>query len=160
MADIKPHDRSSRVEESRTMETRRRSRRVPYTIHTIPRELWPADMEYFRVRESLLGEPDANNMSKRLQEDWYPVPASRHPELIPPTMPGYEGVETSILRDGGLVLMEKPREFVEEDRRKQQAKQQAIMEGISGYIEGGTSDMPRFVERNQTQIEQVTSYKK
>jgi len=160
MSDVKPNDRTSRTEQSRTMETRRRTRRVPYTIHTIPRELWPADMEYFLVRTSLLGEPDQNNIAKRMQEDWYPVPPERHPELIPPPLPGYEGVQKSILEEGGLMLCEKPRDFVEEDRKKQEDKQREMMEGINGYIEGGTSEMPRFVETNQTQIEQVTSLRK
>ena len=60
----------------------------------------PPGWTYNWVRSALLGEPDPENVQRRLDLGWRFVEPSRHPELA--AMPAEEAVDAF-----GLILMEK-----------------------------------------------------
>jgi chemotaxis protein MotA len=75
-------------------------------------------MTYAWVRESTLNEPDPDNMTDRMVRGWAPVPAARHSEMVPPPLPGHEGMEAMVIRRGGLILCERFTEDVEISRQE------------------------------------------
>lgn len=91
----------------RSSRMRRQSR-----LYIDPRSI-PHDVVYQWVRESVLGAHDPNNMSENLIAGWVPVRADRHPELVPPPFPGSKADE--LIRRGGLILCQRPKEHVEAD---------------------------------------------
>jgi len=106
--------RASRVSQSRAAESRESGMRKRPETHFqsklyVPKDKIPSGMTYAWVRESTLNEPDPDNMTDRMIKGWAPVPASRHPEMVPPPLPGYEGLEVQVIRRGGLMLCECPR---------------------------------------------------
>jgi len=111
--------RTSRSAQSRTATTRSAGQRsVPQSHYQsklyVPQAKVPDGMTYAWVRESTLNEPDPDNMTDRMIRGWSPVPAARHPEMVPPPLPGYEGMEVSVIRRGGLMLCECPTRDVKE----------------------------------------------
>lgn len=78
----------------------------------VPAHMIPQGMVYLWVTDSILGQPMQNWRSRRARTGWNPVPASRHDGLWMPK--GHQG-EINV---DGLVLCEKPIEFVERDRIK------------------------------------------
>lgn len=80
----------------------------------IPAHIIPDGWSYEYKRHTVYGAPDPSYEVSLAQKGWEPVPASRHPELMPPA---YQG--NTIIRDG-LVLMERPAEITDERRRRDQ----------------------------------------
>ena len=83
--------RASRASQSRASESRESGMRKRPETHFqsklyVPKDKIPANMTYAWVRESTLNEPDPDNMTDRMIKGWAPVPASRHPEMVPPLM--------------------------------------------------------------------------
>lgn len=68
----------------------------------IPEGLIPDGWTYEWKRKLVLGAEDPSYEVALARRGWQPVPANRHPEMMPA---GYRGVE--IIRDG-LILMERP----------------------------------------------------
>jgi len=104
--------RVSRVAQSRTATTRSSDMRPQSETHFqsklhVPSNKIPDGMTYAWVRESTLNEPDPDNMTDRMVRGWAPVPAARHAEMVPPPLPGHEGLEASVIRRGGLILCER-----------------------------------------------------
>lgn len=75
----------------------------PYSI--------PDGWTYEWKRHSVYGLEDPSYQIKVAREGWEPVPAERHPDMMP-----YNTKDAVIMRDG-LVLMQCPTEIVEERRR-------------------------------------------
>lgn len=73
-------------------------------------DIIPDGWSYEWKRETVLGQPDPSYQVALAQRGWEPVPASRHPHLVPP---GWTGVH--ILRKG-CILMERPKEITDEVR--------------------------------------------
>lgn len=76
--------------------------------------LIPDGMTYLWVTDSILGQPQPQWRARRARTGWTPVPASRHDGMFMPK--GFEG-EINV---DGLVLCEKPIEFVNRDRKRDQ----------------------------------------
>ena len=70
----------------------------------------PDGWSYEWKTKTILGMEDPNHQVKLARDGWEPVPASRHPEMMPA---GYKGVE---ITRKGMVLMERPLEITEEMR--------------------------------------------
>ena len=156
--------RTSRVSQSRAAETRESGmRKVPETHYQsklyVPKHKIPDGMTYSWVRESTLNEPDPDNMTDRMIRGWQPVPAARHPEMVPPPLPGYEGMEISVIRRGGLILCEK---FTEDVREARQERDMENMEMLQDIAWTGQSDpnLPRFEDRDSgVSFERITEFK-
>ena len=76
----------------------------------IPKELIPEGWTYEWKRHKLINQEDPSYQVELRRRGWDPVPASRHPEMMPTS---YKG---DTIERKGLILMEKPTEVVEEVR--------------------------------------------
>jgi hypothetical protein len=83
----------------------------PDRFRVAPEEI-PDGMTYCWIMQEILGQQDMSWWVKRMRTQWHPVEASRYPGRWMPQ--DYQG----IIKVGGLVLCEKPTEFVERDRIK------------------------------------------
>lgn len=77
----------------------------------IPKDIIPDGWTYEWKRRLLLGQEDPSYQVSLRRMGWDPVPAGRHPEMMPAKWQG-----ETIERDG-LILMERPTEIVDEARR-------------------------------------------
>ena len=123
----------------------------------VPSNKIPDGMTYAWVRESTLNEPDPDNMTDRMVRGWAPVPAARHAEMVPPPLPGHEGMEASVIRRGGLILCERFTEDVEISRQERDIENMEVLQDVAWT---GQSDpnMPR-IDDSSVGFERVTSFK-
>lgn len=156
--------RISRTGASRTANTRETEQRaVPQThfqskLH-VPQGKIPDNMTYAWVREATLNEPDPDNMTDRMIRGWQPVPAARHPEMVPPPLPGYEGLEVQVIRRGGLILCERYTRDVQETRYERDRENMEMLEDIA-WTGQTDPNMPRFEDRDSgVKFERVTEFK-
>jgi hypothetical protein len=77
----------------------------------VPKDIIPDGWTYEWKRRLLLGQEDPSYQVSLRRMGWDPVPAKRHPEMMPTNWHG----ET--LERKGLILMERPTEIVDEARR-------------------------------------------
>ena len=97
----------------------------------------PDGWTYEYKRLEVLGKPDPSYQVTLRRNGWEPVPASRHPELMPP---GWSG--ETIIRDG-MILMERPKEITDEikardarlAREQVRAKEQQLNAAPPGQFE-------------------------
>jgi len=156
--------RTSRMAESRTANNRSSGQRAQPETHYqsklyVPQQKIPSDMTYAWVRESTLNEPDPDNMTDRMIKGWQPVPAARHPEMVPPPLPGYEGMEDQVIRRGGLMVCECPTRDVND---RNEAGDLENIETLQDVAWTGQSDpnLPRFEDKDSgVSFERVTSFK-
>ena len=122
----------------------------------VPSNKIPDGMTYAWVRESTLNEPDPDNMTDRMVRGWAPVPAARHAEMVPPPLPGHEGMEASVIRRGGLILCERFTEDVEISRQERDIENMEVLQDVAWT---GQSDpnMPR-IDDSSVGFERVTSF--
>lgn len=73
----------------------------------------PDGWSYEWKRETVLGQPDPSYQVALAQRGWEAVPASRHPELVPP---GWTGAH---IPRKGCILMERPKEITDEVRAQE-----------------------------------------
>ena len=104
-------DRSPRSAESRDKESRRKPWQPPSLLDAPPP---PQGYVYRWIRESMIGQNDPANMSKRIREGWEPVRAEDHPDFEAPTVD--DGKHAGVIGVGGLILAKIPKETVEERR--------------------------------------------
>lgn len=71
----------------------------------------PDGWTYEWKRKSVMGQEDPAHMTDLYRKGWEPVPASRHPEMMP-SGSTFESIERK-----GMVLMERPTELVDEARK-------------------------------------------
>jgi hypothetical protein len=123
-ADIRPPVRGAAPSAAREESPRERAERITrefYEHNTgsdmdavdkyyIPEGLVPDGWTYEWKRKLVLGAEDPSYEVALARRGWQPVPAARHPEMMPM---GYRGVE--IVRDG-LVLMERPQAITDDVR--------------------------------------------
>jgi len=125
----------------------------------VPQNKIPSDMTYSWVRESTLNEPDPDNMTDRMIRGWAPVPANRHPEMVPPPLPGHEGYGVSVIRRGGLILCERPTRDVEEYRRDRDLENIEMLQDVA-WTGQNDPNLPRFEDRDSgVSVERVTAFK-
>lgn len=154
--------RVSRVAQSRAATTRSSDMRPQSETHFqsklhVPSNKIPDGMTYAWVRESTLNEPDPDNMTDRMVRGWAPVPATRHAEMVPPPLPGHEGMEALVIRRGGLILCERFTEDVEISRQERDIENMEVLQDVAWT---GQSDpnMPR-IDESSVGFERVTSFK-
>lgn len=105
-------DRTSRSAESRE----KTSRRKPWSPPSLLDAPTPPEGYVYRwIRESMVGQQDQANMSKRIREGWEPVMAKDHPDFEAPSLD--EGKHAGVIGVGGLILAKMPIETIEERRR-------------------------------------------
>ena len=104
-------DRSPRSAESRDKESRRKPWQPPSLLDAPPP---PQGYVYRWIRESMIGQNDPANMSKRIREGWEPVRAEDHPDFEAPTVD--DGKHAGVIGVGGLILAKIPKETVDERR--------------------------------------------
>ncbi len=154
--------RSSRMAQSRAAESREAGQRKRPETHFqsklyVPKDKIPSGMTYAWVRESTLNEPDPDNMTDRMIRGWQPVPANRHPEMVPPPLPGYEGMEVSVIRRGGLILCECPTRDVEERNADRDLENIETLQDVA-WTGQADPNLPR-IDESSVGFERVTSFK-
>lgn len=154
--------RKSRVTETRAGEMRTNNKRsLPGNryredLYVDPNTI-PKGMVYAWVRETIVGMDDPTNVTKRQIRGWSPVPSSRHPELVPPALPGREHLQQSIIRYGGLILMEKPKHLVEEMREEMREENAVTIRSIQNFTDHADPLLPKADYGSGVQIERVTA---
>lgn len=138
-------------------------RKVPETHYQsklfVPKAKIPTGFTYAWVRETTLNEPDPDNMTDRMIRGWQPVPATRHPEMVPPPLPGYEGTEATVIRRGGLILCEKHTHEVEAAKAVKEAENLEMLQDIA-WTGQEDPNLPRFEDRDSgVTIERVSAFK-
>lgn len=108
----------------------------------IPASYVPDGWTYEWKRRTIFNQEDPAYTVQLAQEGWEPVPAGRHPEMMPTNW------DKDTIERKGMILMERPREISEEIRQIElrRARQQVrIKEAqLSGTPEGTLSrDDPR-----------------
>ena len=104
-------DRTPRSAESRDKVSRRKPWQPPSLLDAPPP---PQGYVYRWIRESMIGQNDPANMSKRIREGWEPVSAKDHPDFEAPTID--DGKHAGVIGVGGLILAKIPKETVDERR--------------------------------------------
>jgi len=104
-------DRTPRSAESRDKTSRRKPWQPPSLLDAPPP---PQGYVYRWIRESMIGQNDPANMSKRIREGWEPVSAKDHPDFEAPTID--DGKHAGVIGVGGLILAKIPKETVDERR--------------------------------------------
>ena len=154
--------RVSRTAQSRTATTRSSDMRQQSETHFqsklhVPSNKIPDGMTYAWVRESTLNEPDPDNMTDRMVRGWAPVPAARHAEMVPPPLPGHEGMEASVIRRGGLILCERFTEDVQIARQERDIENMEVLQDVA-WTGHSDPNMPR-IDDSSVGFERVTSFK-
>tara|TARA_R100000935_G_scaffold1689_1_gene5182 strand:- start:859 stop:1335 length:477 start_codon:yes stop_codon:yes gene_type:complete len=104
-------DRTPRSAESRDTVSRRKPWQPPSLLDA---PTPPQGYVYRWIRESMIGQSDPANMSKRIREGWEPVRAEDHPDFEAPTVD--DGKHAGVIGVGGLILAKIPKETVDERR--------------------------------------------
>ena len=104
-------DRTPRSAESRDKTSRRKPWQPPSLLDAPPP---PQGYVYRWIRESMIGQNDPANMSKRIREGWEPVRAEDHPDFEAPSIE--DGKHAGVIGVGGLILAKIPKETVDERR--------------------------------------------
>ena len=120
--------KTSRESNSRVKETRKKDWTPPSSLDA-PQP--PPGYKYRWIRESILGQDDKTNMSKRIREGFEPVRAETHPEFQGPTIE--DGKHAGVIGVGGLVLARIPKETVSQR---------------SAYFRGQTQDQMDAVDND------------
>ena len=141
-------DRAPRSADSRAKEARPKPWRPPSLLDA---PTPPPGFVYRWLRESMVGQDDKANMSKRIREGWEPVRSDAHPEFEAPTID--EGRHAGVIGVGGLLLAKMPVETVEQRRAyyNQMATQQ--MEAVdSNLMRESDNRMPISKPNRNTQV--------
>ena len=141
-------DRAPRSADSRAKEARPKPWQPPSLLDA---PTPPPGYVYRWLRESMVGQDDKANMSKRIREGWEPVRSDDHPEFEAPTIE--EGRHAGVIGVGGLLLAKMPVETVEQRRAyyNQMATQQ--MEAVdSNLMRESDNRMPLSNPERRTQV--------
>ena len=111
----------------------------------------PEGYVYRWIRESMVGQEDKANMSKRIREGWEPVRAEDHPEFEAPTVE--DGKHAGVIGVGGLILAKMPIEIVEQRREYYRKMASDQMEAVdSNLMRDSDSRMPISKPNRKTQV--------
>lgn len=106
-------NREPRSMANRSTTERRRPREEEESIYWIDPKVVPPGMKYQWKTEMVMGMQAREMLASNLKNGWKPVPSERHPDLVPPPLPGQE--PETLIRRGGHILCEMPEEYVQED---------------------------------------------
>lgn len=104
----------------------------------------PDGWTYEWKRFSVFGQEDPSYQIQLRRWGWQPVPASRHPEMMP------AGHKDDVILRKGMILMERPEEITEEvraiDRKRARdqvrVKEQQLTEAPAGQFQRTNKDAP------------------
>lgn len=104
----------------------------------------PPGWDYEWKAKTVAGQPNEQHLREMKYGGWEPVPASRHPDMMPKGR--YETIERE-----GLILMERPLEVTQEARRKEfrnaresvLIKEQQLRDSPTGTFERGAANVKR-----------------
>ena len=122
-------DRNSRSAEVRENKTRRKPWQPPSSLDA-PKP--PPGYKYRWIRESILGQDDKTNMSKRIREGFEPVRAETHPEFQGPTVE--DGKHAGVIGVGGLILAKIDESIVDERKEYFQEMNDASMQAVDSEL--------------------------
>ena len=103
----------------------------------------PEGYVYRWIRESMVGQEDKANMSKRIREGWEPVRAEDHPELHLVCDVDSEWADKGNMEIGGLLLCKAPRELMEQRDEYYRKVAREQMEAVdNNYLKENDPRMP------------------
>ena len=148
--------RQSRESESHANTTRRQPWRPVRKLETPPP---PEGYEYRWIRESMLGQEDRSNVSKRLREGWELVRVTDLPtEFVLPTMD--EGRHAGIVYNDGLLLAKIPVETKNERNAYYESQTARKREALDNTIFNEQRKDSRYVQYDSKRESNVTFGKK
>ena len=123
----------------------------------------PAGMEATWIRESTAGQYDQQNIrTAQMRRGYIPVTTEMMPHLNPPPLPGQPADTTGLIREGGLILMMRPKARGVADKASQHERNEEAKASASRIpkmsTDAGTSsiDGDNFVQHRQV-TERVNS---
>ena len=122
-------DRISRSAQTREKESRRKPWQPPSALDAPPA---PPGFIHRWIRESILGQEDKTNMSKRMREGFEPVRASDHPDFEAPTIE--DGKHAGVIGVGGLILAKIPEEIIAERKAYYKQVNADTMEAVDSQL--------------------------
>ena len=152
MTDSANKTRASRDSETHDKQARRRPWRPVRKLETPPA---PPGYTYRWIRESMLGQEDRANVSRRIREGWELVKASDlPPEWELPSMDA--GKHAGVIYNEGLLLAKIPDETIEERNAYYNAKNQAATDALDNTMFNETRGDQRYVKYDPQRDSQVT----
>lgn len=103
---------------------------------------------YCWIREECLGETDKGNVQQALDVDGYsPASGRQNPQLLGRSLPGW-ATNDDLVRRGGLILMERPREYAEEDHQRLARENAEALKSVNRELEETRAKGdPRYLQR-------------
>ena len=148
--------RNSRESEQHAKNTRRQPWRPVRKLETPPP---PEGYEYRWIRESMLGQEDRSNVSKRLREGWELVRGTDLPqEFALPTLD--EGRHTGIVYNDGLLLAKIPVETKQERNAYYESQTARTKEALDNNAFNESRRDSRYVQYDAKRESNVTFGKK
>jgi hypothetical protein len=148
--------RQSRESENHANNTRRQPWRPVRKLETPPP---PEGYEYRWIRESMLGQEDRSNVSKRLREGWELVRGTDLPtEFVLPTMD--DGRHAGIVYNDGLLLAKIPVETKNERNAYYEGQTAKKREALDNNMFNETRKDSRYVQYDSKRESNVTFGKK
>lgn len=130
--------RNSRSAETRETQTRRKPWQPPSMLDA-PEA--PPGYQHRWIRESIRGQDDKSNMSKRIREGYEPVRAEDYPDFEAPTIEN--GSNTGVIGVGGLILAKVPVETAEERNAYFKDQADTAMQGVDqNFMRESDARMP------------------
>jgi len=150
--------RHTRESESHDKEARRKPWRPVRKLEAPPP---PEGYEYRWIRESYLGQEDANNVGYRLREGWELVQGSELPDDWQfPSHDKDKGRLAGVVHNEGLLLAKMPIETVEERRAYYSEKTRKANEALDNTIFNDSAKDSRYIKYDSKRESQVTFGKK
>ena len=130
--------RNSRSAETRETQTRRKPWQPPSMLDA-PEA--PPGYQHRWIRESIRGQDDKSNMSKRIREGYEPVRAEDYPDFEAPTIDS--GSNTGVIGVGGLILAKVPVETADERNAYFKDQADTAMQGVDqNFMRESDARMP------------------
>jgi hypothetical protein len=107
----------------------------------------PQDGYGFRwIRTSLMGKADPTNISAKFRENWVPVKAEDHPEMMIYADPDSRFKDN--IEVGGLLLCKAPNEMIEQRNAHYARQAEAQIDAVdNSFMKQNDARMPLFNER-------------
>ena len=149
-------DLNNSVRETRAAQSRDRNVRnkpwQPPSVLDAPDA--PEGYVYRWIRESMVGNDDKANMSKRIREGWEPVRAEEHPDFETPVVE--EGKYAGVIGVGGLILAKMPIETIAERNAYYEQKNVDAVEALDNTVFNDAGRDSRYVKYNPRRDTKVT----
>ena len=148
--------RQSRESENHANNTRRK----PWTpVRKLETPEAPEGYEYRWIRESMLGQEDRSNVSKRLREGWELVRGTDLPqEFVLPTLD--DGRHAGIVYNDGLLLAKIPVETKQERNAYYESQTAKSKEALDNNVFNESRKDSRYVQYDSKRESNVTFGKK